>query len=57
MKHKLAVSWQSCGFISVEADTLEEAMAKVQENPDDYPLPYDGGEYIDGSFSLSTDDP
>ena len=29
---------------------------KVRENPDDYPLPYDGGDYVDGSFRLSTDD-
>ena len=55
-KHKLSVVWQCSGFIEVEANSLEEAMNKVKNNPDDYPLPYDGGEYVDGSFGLSTDD-
>lgn len=56
MKQRIAVNWEVCGFIEVEADNLEEAMNKVRENPDNYPLPYDGGEYVDGSFCLSTDD-
>lgn len=56
MKQRIAVVWQACGFIEVEADSIEEAMGKVRENPDDYQLPYDGGEYVDGSFELSTDD-
>lgn len=55
-RQRIAVTWQASGFIEVEADSLEEAMNKVRENPDNYPLPYDGGEYVDGSFSLSTDD-
>jgi adenine specific DNA methylase Mod len=56
MKQRIAVTWSACGYINVEADSIEEAMNKVRENPDDYPLPYDGGEYVDGSFGLSTDD-
>lgn len=54
-RYKIAVVWESCGFIEVKANSLEEAMNKVRENPDNYPLPCDGGEYVDGSFNLSTD--
>ena len=55
-KQRIAVTWETAGYIEVEANSIEEAMKKVKENPDNYPLPYDGGEYIDGSFRLSTDD-
>lgn len=55
-KHLIAVNWEVSGFIEVEADNIEEAMNKFRENLDDYPLPYDGGEYVDGSFRLTTDD-
>ena len=55
MKQRIAVTWETCGFIEVEADSIEEAMNMVRENPDDYSLPYDGGCYVDGSFHLSTD--
>ncbi len=54
-KQRIAVIWEMCGYIEVEANSIQEAMEKVKENPDDYPLPYDG-EYVDGSFRLSTDD-
>lgn len=54
-KQKIAVSWEMCGFIEVEENTLEEAMENFKQNPDKYELPRDG-EYVDGSFSLSTDD-
>lgn len=55
-KQRIAVTWEMCGYIGVEANSIEEAMKKVEENPDDYSLPHDGGEYVDGSFRLSTDD-
>ena len=55
-KQRIAVTWEVAGYIEVEANSIEEAMKKVKENPDNYPLPYDGGEYVDGSFRLSTDD-
>ncbi len=54
-KQRIAVTWEMCGYIVVEANSIQEAMEKVKENPDDYLLPYDG-EYVDGSFRLSTDD-
>lgn len=52
-KQRVAVTWQMCGYIEVEADSLEEAMDKVNDDPDDYELPYDS-DYVDGSFELST---
>ena len=55
-KQRIVVTWEAAGYIEVEANSIEEAMKKVKENPDNYPLPYDGGEYVDGSFRLSTDD-
>lgn len=55
-KQRVAVTWEATGYIYVEGDSIEEAMEKVRENPDDYSLPYDGGDYVDGSFRLSTDD-
>ena len=55
-KQRVAVTWEAAGFIEVEANSIEEAMEKVRNNPDNYSLPYDGGDYVDGSFRLSTDD-
>lgn len=52
---KLAVTWEMCGYVDVEADTLEEAMEKFYDECDYIKLPNDG-EYVDGSFQLSTDD-
>lgn len=55
MKFKLAVTYEACGFIEVDADTLEEAMDMVSSDPDNYPLPATS-DYIDGSFALCTYD-
>lgn len=55
-KQRIAVTWEMCGYIEIEADSIEEAMKKVKEDPDNCSLPYDGGDYVDGSFGLSTDD-
>ena len=52
---KLAVTWQMCGYVDIDADTMEEAMEKFYEESDHIKLPRDG-EYVDGSFELSTDD-
>lgn len=51
----IPVTWEVCGEIEVETDTLEEAMDAVRMNPDDYSLPKES-EYVDGSFALSMDD-
>lgn len=53
---KVAVTWQSCGFVEIDTPTMEEAMVYFKENSDDIPLPSDG-EYVDGSFELSSDEP
>lgn len=53
---KVAVTWEMCGFVEIDAPTMEEAMAYFNENSDDIPLP-DDGEYVDGSFELSSDEP
>ena len=44
-KQKIAVTWEMCGYIEIDADSVEMAMKMVKENPDDYSLPFDGGEY------------
>lgn len=54
-KQRIAVTWEMCGYIEVEADSVEEAMNKVMENPDDFSLPINH-EYVDGSFWVSTED-
>lgn len=54
-KVKIAVTWEMCGYIEVDAVSTEEAMQKVKNDPDDYDLPKNG-DYVDGSFHLSTED-
>lgn len=46
------VTWETCGFIKVRAESAEEACRKVHEDADDYPLPYQS-EYVDASFDIS----
>ena len=54
---KVAVTWQMCGYVDIpNVTTIENAMAYFEENSDYIKLPNDG-EYVDGSFELSTDDP
>lgn len=50
-KFKIPVSWEMCGIIEIEADTLKEAIERAKENEDALPLP-DDGEYIDASFVI-----
>lgn len=44
-----------CGYVDIEADTMEEAMEKFNKESDSIKLPSDGI-YVDGSFQLSSDD-
>ena len=53
---KVAVTWEMCGYVDIAADTLEEAMDIFQRESDCIKLPADG-EYVDGSFQLTTNDP
>lgn len=52
---KVAVTWSMCGFVDIDADTMEEAMKKFNKETDYIKLPTDG-EYVDGSFELSSQD-
>lgn len=54
---KVAVTWQMCGYVDIpNVTSMESAMIYFNENSDYIKLPTDG-EYVDGSFELSTDDP
>lgn len=41
------------GYVEVEADSVEEAMEKFNKESDYMRLP--NGDYVDGSFRLTTD--
>ena len=56
MEIKLPVTWEVCDFVTIEADSIDEAIEKFKETEDDIPLPTEP-DYVDGSFSLSTEDP
>lgn len=49
---KIPVSWEVCGVITVEAETLEEAIEYFDANSDTIDLPIEH-DYIDGSFNRS----
>lgn len=52
---KVAVTWEMCGYVDIEANTMEEAMEKFSKESDYIKLP-SNGIYVDGSFKLSSDD-
>lgn len=52
---KIPVTWEMCGYVHVDAATLEEAMDMVRCDNEDIPLPGDAY-YVDGSFAPSYDD-
>jgi hypothetical protein len=52
MKIKLPVTWEVYGMVEIEADNIEDAIRKFDENIDYIGLPLNG-EYVDGSFDLS----
>lgn len=52
---KVAVTWEVCGYVDIEAETMEAAMKKFKENSETIPLPTDF-EYVDGSFQLTSND-
>ena len=56
MKVKLPVTWEVCGFVEVEANSIEDAVAYFNENSDYISLPKES-EYVDGSFRLSDEGP
>ena len=52
---KVAVTWEMCGYVDIDAETMEEAMEKFNEESEDIEIPRNG-EYVDGSFQLTSDD-
>jgi hypothetical protein len=54
MKIKLPVTWQLCGIIEVDADSIEDAIKNFDPMVEELP---DEQHYVDGSFELSDDDP
>ena len=55
-KFTIPVNWMVSGFVSVEAESIQDAINDFKTHIDDYELPYDS-EYVDDSFALSDDDP
>ena len=51
---KIPVSWEMCGVVKIEAETLEEAMEIARDDDGVIPLP--DGEYVDGSWRLADTD-
>ena len=55
MLWKMPVTWEMCAYIQVEAETLEAAMEVAKDPDGKIPLPNDG-QYVDGSWDLSSTD-
>jgi len=53
---KLPVAWEICGFVDVEADTIEKVVEYFNENYNCIKLPAEF-DYINGSFNLTDPDP
>lgn len=53
--YKIPVSYEMCGLIEVEADSIKEAIEYAIEHADDYDLPNEE-HYIDGSWQTETDE-
>ena len=49
---KIPVTWEVCGYVYVEADTLEAAMETARDDEGVIPLPTES-DYVDGSWRLS----
>ena len=47
MKFKIPVVWTVCGTMEIEADSLEDAVLKAEDEP----LPTDN-DYLEGSFEV-----
>ena len=54
-KWKIPVTWEVCGYVYVDADTLVEAMETARDDEGVIPLPTES-DYVDGSWRLSEAD-
>lgn len=52
--YKIPVYWEVFGYISIEANSLEEAIEKYDEEEEYFDLP-DKQYYVDGSFNREED--
>lgn len=52
---KIPVTWEVCSEITIEADTLEEAMEIARDDDGIIPCPA-FPQYVDGSWRLSMDE-
>lgn len=53
-KFYLPVTWEECGVVEVEANSIEDAIKYFKENICDIETPHEKL-YVDGSFCLSTE--
>ena len=53
--YKVPVTWSMMGHVLVDADSPEEAIQEVKNNPQDYDLPSDGA-YLEDSFEPAFED-
>lgn len=51
---KVPVTWEVCGEVDIEANSLEEAVEIFKEKSDEISLP-EQSFYVDDSFKLTTD--
>lgn len=54
-KWKIPVTWEVSSVISVEANSLEEAMEIAEDKTNDIPCPR-AYSYVDGSWKLESND-
>lgn len=54
-KWKIPVTWEVCGYVYVDADTLVEAMETARDDEGIIPLPTES-DYVDGSWRLTETD-
>lgn len=51
---KVPITWEVCGEVDIEANSLEEAVEIFKEKSDEISLP-EQSFYVDDSFKLTTD--
>jgi hypothetical protein len=55
MKINIPVTYEMAGVVTIEADSVKEAMKKFRLNSDNFKLP-NNSYYVDGSFEMTSDD-
>ena len=52
-KFKIPVTWEASGVVTIEAESLEEAISIFDQTEDKIKTPFDSY-YVDGSFQRGT---